>query len=184
MSTEPTPTLGDRIAVWGLLFVLLIPVLWRATVQQRAWPGTPRLLDDVQNIARLFTHRPEAWNSYYIQVRNRGEVRFETLDVSDFFGLRPFGHRDRLHRFWARTRWQRNPVPAARDMAAWLWTRWPEVRPNDAPPEAIRFTRSWTRPQGEQRFDGAWTAPQWEDRRGRRKVLATVFRQDVEVPRP
>src|SRR5690606_14779971 len=71
--------------------------LWRAPLAIE-----PALLHDWHDIACLFSNRPPLWNLYYVEVRRHGRLLWEPLDDRLDFGLEPFGHRTRLHRFLVR----------------------------------------------------------------------------------
>lgn len=172
----------DRVAVAGFCLLLLVPVVIRSTVHPKPLPGFPPLLTKLCSISCLFTHKPDGWSSYYVQVRYPGHPRWESLDQSELFPLEPFGRRTRMHRLLGA--WKAKGGPRTEDMARWVLKRHAELHPEGPRPEAVRFARSWQIPDPERPPQGHWRHPTWlEAPPQRRRVIATYRASDLlETP--
>lgn len=153
------------------MLVLLIPIVVRSTVPELA-PRRPLLLAKLHSIACLFTHKPEGWSSYYVQVRYPDGLRWETLDQAELFPLQPFGRRTRMHRLLAA--WRAQAGPRTEDMARWILARHAALHPELPAPAQLRFTRAWMIPSRDAPPQSGWRHPQWHEvPPERRRVIAT-----------
>ena len=178
-SLEPSagPRKRDRVAVLGFLLVLWLPILMRSTVPQYSAYWAPMLLK-LHSISCLFTHKPEGWSSYYVQVRYPGREHWVSLDQSELFPLKPFGRRTRMHRLLVA--WKAKEGPLTEDMARWIVIHNAELHPDDPMPEAIRFARSWMIPSRDNPPQHGWVHPEWEQvPPKRRRVIATYRVADL-----
>lgn len=165
------PRARDRLAVAAFLLVLLIPIVVRSTVPELA-PRKPETLAKLHAIACLFTHKPEGWSSYYVQVRYPGRTHWETLDQAELFPLQPFGRRTRMHRLLAA--WQAKPGARTEDMARWILARHAALHPELPAPAYLRFARTWMIPSREAPPQAGWRHPEWlEVPPQRRRVIVT-----------
>lgn len=173
--SEPSPSkprARDRLAVAAFLLLFLIPMLLRSTVSRAPLPGSPALLDKLQDIACLFTRKPDGWSSYYVQIQRSDPPIWETVNQAELFPLEPFGRRTRMHRLLAA--WGAKPSRRTEDMARWIIGRWIEVHPDEPPPVAIRFTRAWMIPSRDQPPQHGWVHPDWlEVPPKRRRVIVS-----------
>lgn len=175
----PAPRRRDRVAVAAFLILFLIPMFARSTVLRRPLPGAPELLTKLHSIACLFTHKPNAWGSYYVQIRYPERPTWETLDQHELFPLQPFGRRTRMHRLLVA--WQAKPSPKTEDMARWIVERHTFLHPEAPRPEAIRFTRAWMIPSRDEPPEHGWRHPTWlEVPPKRRRVIAVYLVDDLE----
>ncbi|EDM76243.1 hypothetical protein PPSIR1_42246 [Plesiocystis pacifica SIR-1] len=165
------PRWRDRLAVAGFILVLLIPMGMRATLQ-RGLPGN-WVLAKLHNIACLFPRKPQGWSSYYIQARFADGVRWETLDQAELFPMQPFGRRTRYHRLMVD--WGAKAGPRTEELARWVVLEWMARHPDEAPPEKVRFSRTWIIPEpGDPPPEKGWSHPRWEEVPARRRrVIAT-----------
>ena len=178
------PRWRDRVAVGGFLVLFFVPLVLRATVFEGPLPGSPALLTEVHNIACLFTHKPQGWSSYYVQLQDPASQRWTTLDQAELFPLQPFGRRTRMHRLLVA--WEAKAGPRTEDLARWIVARWTELHPDRPPPGAIRFTRTWTIPSRDAPPAHGWVDPAWEEvPPQRRRIIATYAVADLfaEAPR-
>jgi hypothetical protein len=173
--SEPSPSkphARDRIAVAAFLLLFLLPMVLRSTVFQRPLPGSPALLEKLHNIACLFTHKPTAWSSYYVQIQQADTPIWQTVEQAELFPLEPFGRRTRMHRLLAA--WHAKPSGRTEDMARWIVQRWMTLHPDEPAPVAIRFTRAWTIPSRDEPPQHGWMHPDWfEVPPTRRRVIVT-----------
>ena len=168
----------ERAAVAGFCLLLLLPMVLRATAHPAPLPLSPPLLTKLHSIACLFTHKPEAWGSYYVQVLNPGALRWQTLDQSELFPLQPFGRRTRMHRLLVA--WRAEPGPKTEDMARWILARHAALHPDAPTPEALRFARAWTIPSRAKPPQHGWRHPTWlEVPPKRRRVIVTYRASDL-----
>lgn len=180
-SPPPTaPRLGDRLAVAAFLLLFLIPMVLRATVSRDPISFAPNTLKKVQNIACLFTEKPEGWSTYHVQLRFPGDPRWLTVDQAELFPLRPFGRRTRLHRLM--TAWRAKEGPRTRDMARWILREYTARHPDEPAPVAIRFTKSWMIPSRDAPPQAGWEHPDWSEvPPGQRRVIASYSRAALEA---
>jgi hypothetical protein len=175
---QPKPRLRDRVAVAGFLLAFLLPMVLRSTVHPAPLPGSPGLLSQLHAIACLFTHKPDGWSSYYVQIRDADTQRWQTLDQSELFELQPFGRRTRMHRLLGA--WKAKPSRKTRHMARWIVEQHSSSHPEQARPDAIRFTRAWMIPSVEQPPQQGWAHPDWfAVPPQRRRVIATYLVDDL-----
>lgn len=145
----------------GLFLVLwAFPVLWHGAVSQKRLPGDPRWLHGCHDIACLFSDRPSAWHTYYVQVRV-GEGPWQTLELAPYFAMEPFGYRTRLHRFLIN--WGTGHEERRAELAAWLFERHRALHPEARQPTALRFAYTWTVPRADAPPQGRWRAPRIEE---------------------
>lgn len=181
-----TPRLRDRVAVAVFVFAVLLPILARSTIHPAPLPGTPQLLDKLQSIACLFTHKPEGWSSYYVQVRYPDRLAWETVEQSELFSLQPFGRRTRMHRLLVA--WQAKPGRKTKDLARWIVLQNAARQPERPLPSAIRFTRAWMIPSRDAPPQHGWRHPEWHETspRSRRVIVeydvAALLADDPEQP--
>ncbi|PRQ03225.1 hypothetical protein [Enhygromyxa salina] len=173
---SPAPRWQDRVAVAGFLLAFLLPMFARSTVHPAPLPGSPGLLSQLHGIACLFTHKPEGWSSYYVQVRRADTLQWETLDQSELFELQPFGRRTRMHRLLGA--WQAKPSRKTRHMARWIIEQHAKSHPEQARPDAIRFTRAWMIPSVEQPPEHGWVHPDWFEVPPQRRRVIVTYRVD------
>ena len=173
--SEPAPNqprVRDRLAVYAFLLLFLIPMVLRSTAFQGPLPHSPALLTKLHNIACLFTHKPNGWSSYYVQIQRADAPIWQTVDQAELFPLEPFGRRTRMHRLLAA--WQAKPSRRTEDMARWIVLRWVALHPEEPAPVAIRFTRAWMIPSRDEPPQHGWVHPDWfEVPPQRRKVIVT-----------
>lgn len=146
-----------NLAVVAFLVLWAFPVLWHG-VSARPLPGDFRRLHICHDVACLFSERPTAWNTYFVQVRRDGPV-WETLDISPYFAMEPFGHRTRLHRFLIN--WGLGPPGDRRreELAQWFFARHRALFPTLVQPTALRFASTQTVPDPARPPTGAWRPP-------------------------
>lgn len=166
----------DRVAVVAFLLLFLIPMLLRSTVLERPLPGAPSLLRKLHDIACLFTHRPDGWSSYYVQIQPAEMPIWLTLDQSELFPLEPFGRRTRMHRLLAA--WDAKPSARTKDMARWILLRWAALHPEEPVPVAIRFARTWMIPSRDQPPQRGWEHPEYFDVSPERRRVIVTYRVD------
>jgi len=173
--SEPSPIeprVRDRLLVTAFLLLFWIPMLLRSTVLDGPLPGSPELLTKLHSIACLFTHRPDGWSSYHVQIQQQDAPIWRTLDQSELFPLEPFGRRSRMHRLLAA--WNARPGPRTEDMARWILLRWVELHPDEPAPVALRFTRTWMFPSRDQPPQQGWRHPDYyEVPPDRRRVIVS-----------
>jgi hypothetical protein len=181
------PKLRDRVVVAAFVLGLLLPILARSSIHSAPLPGTPRILDKLHAIACLFTHKPEGWSTYYVQIRYPDRMAWETVEQAELFPLEPFGRRTRMHRLLVA--WRAEPSRKTRDMARWILVRQTELHPERPPPDAIRFTRAWMIPNRDEPPQHGWQHPKWEQTspQTRRVIVeyavADLLADDSEVHR-
>ena len=155
----PRPALRDRLCVDGFLLLWILPSGYHG-LSRAPLPGEPALLHDWHDIACLFSHRPPAWNIYFVEVRRQGRPLWEQLDEGLDFGLEPFGHRTRLHRFLVR--WGLKDGVGRQEVAEYLVASDRARRP-DAPIVALRFVWTGHVPDPARPPAGAWRRPPLAD---------------------
>ncbi|GEM_PF-1451016 len=162
----------------AFLVLFFIPMGLRSTVPSLRLPAPP-VLGKLHNIACLFTHKPEGWSSYHVQVRYPGEVGWETLDQRELFPLQPFGRRTRLHRLLVA--WGAKASPRTEDLARWILVHHGALHPEDPPPVAIRFARSWVIPSRDQPPpEHGWVHPKWREvPPARRRIIVSYMRDTL-----
>lgn len=170
------PRWRDRIAVAAFLLALLLPMLLRSTIHPAPLPGSPALLSQLHAIACLFTHKPDGWSSYYVQLRDADTARWETLDQAELFELQPFGRRTRMHRLLAA--WHAKPSRKTQHMARWILEQHARAHPEQPRPDAIRFTRAWMIPSVDQPPAQGWRHPSWRDVPPQRRRVIAMYRVD------
>lgn len=185
-SGQPPPSavrLRDRLAVGLFLALFLIPMLLRSTVLDGPLPGTPALLSKLHNIACLFTHKPEGWSSYYVQIQQEDAPIWRPIEQAELFPLEPFGRRSRMHRFLVA--WGAKPSARTEDMARWILVRWTELHPDEPAPVALRFTRTWMVPSRDAPPAHGWEHPEWfEVPPTRRRVIASYTAAELLAGEP
>ena len=179
-SAPSKPRARDRLAVVAFLLLFLIPMVLRSTVSRAPLPGTPALLEKLQDIACLFTHKPDGWSSYYVQIQRTGVPVWETVDQAELFPLEPFGRRTRMHRLLAA--WNAKPSRRTKDMARWIIVRWVELHPDERPPVAVRFTRAWVIPSRDQPPQHGWVHPDWFEVPAQRRRVIVSYAIDELFP--
>jgi hypothetical protein len=178
MSEPATPRVRDRLAVAAFVLLFWLPMLARSTVLHAPLPGSPAVLNKLHAIACLFTDKPQAWNTYFVQVRYDARNVWVDLDVSESFSLEPFGRRTRMHRLLVA--WQPKPSKKHEELARWLLVREAVLHPDRPQPIAIRFARGWTIPDPEHPPQHGWRAPTWLELPPRnRRVFATYTRDEL-----
>jgi hypothetical protein len=160
MDAKVRGTAGGHAAVAAFLVLWAFPVLWHGAVSGRPLPGDFRRLHTCHDVACLFSDRPTAWNTYYVQVRRFGGL-WETLDTGPYFAMEPFGHRTRLHRFLIN--WGPDAKARRAELAAWLFERHRQLHPEARQPTALRFMYTWTVPDPGSPPQGAWRSPKIEE---------------------
>jgi hypothetical protein len=158
------------------LLLFLIPMVLRSTVVQRPLPGSPALLDKLHNIACLFTHKPDGWGSYYVQVQRADSPAWQTIDQAELFPLEPFGRRTRMHRLLGA--WRAKPSRRTEDMARWILLRLVELHPDDPAPVALRFTRAWMIPSRDEPPQQGWVHPDWFEVPPKRRSVIVTYTVD------
>jgi hypothetical protein len=153
------PRIRDRVAVGVFLLAFLIPMLLRSTVLAGPLPYSPALLTKLHNIACLFTHKPNGWSSYFVQLQSPETLAWQTIDQAELFPLEPFGRRTRMHRLLVA--WQAKPSARTEDMARWIVARWTELHPDRPTPLGLRFTRAWMHPSRDAPPQHGWEHPDW-----------------------
>lgn len=176
MSWGLAPRLRDRVAVAAFLLLLWLPMMARSSCHPAPLPGTPQLLAKLHAIACLFTHKPEGWSSYDVQVRYPGRVQWDSLDESDYFRLQPFGRRTRLHRLFVA--WQAEPSTKTKHLARWLLARHEQLHPEGPQPEAIRFARAWMIPSADAPPQHGWRHPSWLEVPPRNRRVFVTYTAD------
>jgi hypothetical protein len=178
------PRRRDRVAVAAFLLLFLLPMLLRSIAPERASPRWPLLLGKLHDIACLFTHKPEGWSSYYVQVRrvdsSNAEVFWETLDQRELFVLEPFGRRTRMHRLLAA--WGAKGSRKTEDMARWIVLRERELHGDRPPPVEIRFARTWMIPSPDEPPQHGWRHPDWSEVPPARRRVIVRYRVDMLFP--
>jgi len=149
-----------QILVIAFVVLWAFPVLWHGAVSSRPLPGDFRRLHTCHDVACLFSDRPSAWNTYYVQVRRQSAL-WETLDVSPYFAMEPFGYRTRLHRFLIN--WGTEAEARREELAQWLFARHRALFPEARQPTALRFAYTWTVPDPARPPTGAWRPPSIEE---------------------
>ncbi len=88
--------LPDYLLAAICFFFFLIPMSLTGLLEHapRLWPAC---LHDYYRISCLFTQRTRSWGVYYAQAQFQGSNQWQTLDLHDYFQLKPFGYRTRLH---------------------------------------------------------------------------------------
>lgn len=186
-NTPASPAVGkprrrDRVAVAGFLLLFLIPMFLRSTVGDAPLPRFPAVLLKVQTIACLFTHKPDGWSSYYVQVRAQDSPLWQTLEQAELFPLQPFGRRTRMHRLLAA--WGAKPSAKTEDMARWIIARQLELHPNDPRPVELRFTRTWMIPSRDEPPRAGWRHPEWTEVPPQRRRVIVSYRVDDLLKEP
>lgn len=171
------------MAVGVFLLAFLIPMLLRSTVVAGPLPYSPALLTKLHNIACLFTHKPDGWSSYYVQLQSPDTLAWQTVDQSELFPLQPFGRRTRMHRLLAA--WHAKPGPRTEDMARWIVWRWTELHPDQPTPLGLRFTRSWMHPSRDAPPQHGWEHPDWfEVAPKQRRIIVTYTLDELFMEGP
>lgn len=168
--TALRPRLRDRLCVAAFILLWIAPTayhgLWRARL-----PGEPALLHDWHDVACLFPNRPTVWNIYFVEVRRSGRRDWEQHDETLDFGMEPFGHRTRLHRFLVN--WGERDA-ARREVADYLVASDRGRHPELAPIVGLRFVWTGFVPRPDDMARGPWRRPPLADvPRHQRRILAT-----------
>ena len=173
-----TPRWHQRVAVWGFVALIAVPVAYAGVENQPLMRGLPRTVADVQNISCLFSTKPDGWVFFYFQVQREGSQRWDTLETSSLAGMRPFGYRSRLHRYLVS--WRRREGPGTREMARWMLSRFAELEPGQPLPSRGRIAQGWTRSSVEEPPAGRWNPPAWRRLSPRRRrVIAEYAREEL-----
>ena len=172
----PAPRVRDRVAVAAFLLLFLIPMFLRATVLPKELPA-PMVLRKLHNIACLFTQKPTAWSSYYIQVRYPGEVVWVNLDQRELFPLEPFGRRSRMHRLLVA--WGAKPSPLTEDLARWILVEHERRHGDELQPEEIRIARGWSVPSRDEPPQQGWHHPQWQEFPPTQRRIIARYQRDA-----
>lgn len=154
--TALRPRLRDRLCVAAFILLWIAPTayhgLWRAPL-----PGEPALLHDWHDVACLFPTRPKVWNIYFVEVQRSGRREWEQLDETLDFGMEPFGHRTRLHRFLVA--WGVNRDAGRREVADYLVASDRGRHPELPPIVGLRFVWTGFVPRPDDMAQGAWKRP-------------------------
>ena len=169
----PRPRWPHRVAVALFFILFLLPMMYRAVINPRPLPGTPRLFADLQALSCLFSYKPNGWAFFYIQVRYPGEQSWTTLDNEELFPLEPFGYRTRLHRLLQH--WKRKPGKGPDEFAAWFFPRWEQLHPDEEQPQYVRLAWSWHVPDAAHPPQGRWRIPDWNSLRADRRRVIGVW---------
>lgn len=151
-----TPSLRDRLCVAAFCLLWLAPLVYHGFVRGRL-PGEPGLFHDWHTIACLFPERPDAWNSYHIEVRRRGAARWEELDESLDFPMEPFGHRTRMYRYL--NYWGRKHPGGYEELAAYLVARDRQRGGDTRPIIGVRFVWGGVPAPLQGPITGEWQKP-------------------------
>ncbi|MBL9102707.1 MAG: hypothetical protein JNL82_17305 [Myxococcales bacterium] len=169
--------LAGHLAVALFVVAWAFPVLWHGAVSQRRLPGDPQWLHGCHDVACLFSDRPAAWNTYYVQVRFAGGP-WQAFDVAPFFAMEPFGYRTRMHRMLIQ--WGDRHEERRAELAAWLLARYRALYPEAPQPVALRFAYTWTVPRADAPPQGRWRPPRIEDVAPNRLRVLSVH--EAEAP--
>jgi hypothetical protein len=135
------PRLRDRLCVAAVLLAWHLPVLYHGVVSPRPLPGVPWNLHRCHDITCLFTEKPIARHHFYVQVRRVGRPDWQTLDISEYFPMYPFGYRTRLERLLSV--WGDEPARGHHELAAWLFARHHAAHPELPRLTELRFLWTW-----------------------------------------
>lgn len=126
----------------------------------------PRTLSYIQRISFLFPHSIESWPIYYIQGLPIGEKEWITLPEEDYFRLKPFGYRTRLHQFLYRSKdltgyskGQQAEHLRHKELAHWIVKRYAELHKQNPPLVAVRFVAAFYVVKQQSSYDGHWRKP-------------------------
>lgn len=113
------PRIVDMVALLGFTLLWLVPIA-RVGYLGGAPGSWPISLRDLYSVSCLFGTASERVSMFYVQVRRAGQLGWEDLDESEYFGLEPFGHRNRFDRFMSRFGYQNESEFARHEIAQWL----------------------------------------------------------------
>jgi len=143
--TRPAPRLRANLCIAAVLLAWHVPVLYHGLVSPRPLPGVPWNVHRCHDVTCLFTDKPEARRHYYVQVRRDGRPDWQTLDLTEYFPMHPFGYRTRLERLlgmWA-NEYIGDAALAQKELAAWLFRRHGELHPEQPRLTELRFVWAW-----------------------------------------
>lgn len=154
-----------------VLLLWLVPMAWRGLLH-RPPPGLPSALATLSNVSCLFSRATPTWTVFYVEVRDREGGPWRVVDDGLDFGLQPFGHRTRLHRYLVR--WGDPGDEPARDEAAqYLFAR-QRAREPEHPWVELRFVRAPIPVRADRPPTGAWQRPELREiPANHRRILST-----------
>jgi hypothetical protein len=176
------PRVIDAIALLGFVALWLVPVAIVAYLGSApaSWPANLR---DLYSVSCLFGNRVERVSMFYVQVYRYGQIGWEDFDEREYFGLEPFGHRNRFDRFMSRFGYREDAEPARLELARWLAAADRE-RHGDRPPiRAVRFVWADRVIDPEQPPQGRWHKPP-RAQAGRSYRLGKILRVDEDWDPP
>jgi len=149
----------------SFLFFLLVWILpmGYSGLFNKDVPFFPRTLCYLQKISRLFTHSIESWQIFYLQARPENSEKWITLDETDYFRLKPFGYRTRLHQILAKTkdaegfrRGENTEKLRHKEIARWVARRYAELYPDKPRIEQIRIVCAFHNVAPKEDIKGRW----------------------------
>jgi len=160
-----------KIDIFGgvfFLFIWIIPMAYTG-LTNIDFPLMPRVLTYWQRTSFLFPYGIKSWPVYYIQAQFEGEPKWTTLDESQFFKLKPFGYRTRLHQFfYARkdisdyAHGNETELNRQRELALWVQKRYQQLHTDAKPITKVRFIAGFYIVGDDPAPRGHWQKPELE----------------------
>lgn len=164
-SVNNYPKRKDLLSFLLFIFIWIIPITYTG-LSNKDMPFFPRTLCYLQRIAMLFTHSIESWPVYYIQVKLDDGKQWITLKEEDYFRLKPFGYRSRLHQilYYSKDsvgfpKGKEKSSERQREMAFWIAKKFESLHPQRSKVDAVRFVVAFYHIQKASAIKGRWIKP-------------------------
>lgn len=157
-----------RKNIFSCLFFLAVwifPIIYTG-LTNRDVPGMPRTLAYIQRIAFLFTRGIPYWPVYYIQAIPEGAEEWITLPEEDYFKLKPFGYRTRLHQMLINSDYgigfakgRQRAKEREEEVMKWIAKKYDESHPDGPKLNALRLIRALYPTDQKPKERGHWQKP-------------------------
>ena len=141
----------------------------------------PRTMQYLQRIGRLFTHSVESWQIFYIQIQPKNTDTWETLEESDYFRLKPYGYRTRLHQLLIHSQdekgfWQGQVRGYQREqeLAFWVARRYTKLHPDGPDVGKVRIVCAFYNIQDGKSIKGRWVNQPLESYSRHQKIVVST----------
>jgi hypothetical protein len=156
---------ASRKDIFSCLFFIafwLLPITYTGLTYKDA-PFFPRTLAYLQRIAHLFTQANPVWPVIYIQGLSEERVDWFVLSTQEYFRLKPFGYRTRLHEMFIHSKdmvdfkkGEGTYEARQKELARWIAQRYAQKHPDAPPLKGVRFIAGVYRIERGRRFEGRW----------------------------